>query len=232
MSFNRSKYDNVQIKKYDEQSTGPGNYLYNTPIICDNCLNDNPRVVNQKKGVSLNSNVDWRFYYGPVDVESDLLNLNRSPTKNVAQQYIPKCDENSCTNQGTPCGDGVIESCNTESGSQNYTWNRIGDNNLVNFPNCFFPTEDTRLSNPSTNLRGTGWNRFNPLCKNPQENIDFPGTQQVSTRLLFKDNHRPSVIHPNVNNMHPNETLRQPPKVSGDVVANHTENLYQYDVCG
>ena len=232
MSFNRSKYDNVEIKKYNEQSTGPGNYLYNTPIICDNCFNDNPRVVNQKKGVSLNSNVDWRFYYGPIDVESDLLNLNRSPTKNISKQYIPKCEENSCSGQGAPCGDGVVESCNDSTGSQNYTWNRIGDNNLVNFPNCFFPTEDTRLSNPSTNLRGTGWDRFNPLCKNPQDHIDFPGTQMVSTRLLFKDNHRPSVINPNVNNMHPNETLRPSPKVSDDVVANHTEPLYQYDVCG
>ena len=54
----------------------------------------------------------------------------------------------------------------------------------------------------------------------------------ISTRLLFKDNHRPSVINPNVNDMNPNETLRPSPKVSGDVVANHIEPLYQYDVCG
>ena len=75
MSFNRLKYDNSEVKKYNLESTGPGNYLYNTPIMCDNCLNDNPRIINQKKGVSINSNVDWRFYYGPVDVESENLNI-------------------------------------------------------------------------------------------------------------------------------------------------------------
>ena len=173
MSFNRLKYDNCEIKKYNQETTGPGNYLYDTPIMCDNCLNDNPRVINQKKGVSLNSNVDWRFYYGPVDVESDLFNLNRNLSRCPSKKYEPNCDPNSCTNQGEICGTGVIESCNDPKNPLRNSWNRPGDNNLVNFKNCFFPTEDTRLSNPSTNLRGTGWNRFETLCHNPQEQVFF-----------------------------------------------------------
>ena len=32
----------------------------------------------QKTGVSMNSGVQWRFYGGPVDVESDLLNMKTS----------------------------------------------------------------------------------------------------------------------------------------------------------
>ena len=31
---------------------------------------------------------------------------------------------------------------------------------LISFDNCFKGSEDTRLSNPPCNLRGTGWNRW------------------------------------------------------------------------
>ena len=228
MSFNRLKYDNSNVKKYNQESTGPGNYLYDTPIMCNTCLNDNPRVINQKNGVSLNSNVDWRFYSGPVDVESDLFNLNRT----APNKYVPNCSPNSCPNQGEPCGAGVMESCSDPKNPLRNPWNRPGDNNLVNFPNCFFPTEDTRLSNPSTNLRGTGWNRFDPLCKDPQANVTFPGQYMTNTRLVVKDNHRPSVVPPRINNMNPNEKLQECPKISPNVCGNYTHSLYQYDVCG
>lgn len=227
MSFNRLKYDNCEVKKYNQESLGPGNYLYDTPIMCNNCLNDNPRVINQKNGVSLNSNVDWRFYSGPVDVESDLFNLNRTSTNCPSGKYMPKCDTNACSNQGEPCGAGVAENCK----DLRNPWNRPGDNNLVNFPNCFFPTEDTRLSNPSTNLRGTGWNRFDPICKDPQKQITFPGEYMTSTRLVVKDNHRPSVVLPQVNDMNPYEEMEPCQKINS-VCANSTKPLYQYDVCG
>lgn len=231
MSFNRLKYDNCEVKKYNQESSGPGNYLYNTPIMCDNCLNDNPRVINQKKGVSLNSNVDWRFYYGPVDVESELFNLNRNTSNCPSKKYIPNCAPNSCSNQGEICGAGVTENCNDPENPLRNPWNRPGDNNLVNFKNCFFPTEDTRLSNPATNLRGTGWNRFNPLCKDPQEQYTFPGQYMTSTRLVVKDNHRPSVVAPKINDMNPNEEMKECSKIDS-VCGNFTNSLYQYDVCG
>ena len=232
MSFNRLKYDNCEVKKYNQESLGPGNYLYDTPIMCNTCLNDNPRIINQKNGVSLNSNVDWRFYNGPIDVESDLFNLNRSSSRCPNNKYIPKCNPSDCKNQGTPCGDGVLESCDDPQNPLRNSWNRVGDNNLVNFPNCFFPTEDTRLSNPSTNLRGTGWNRFNPLCKNPQDNVTFPGEYMTSTRIVVKDNHRPSVVEPRVNDMNPYEEMAECPKISANVCGNFTSPLYQYNVCG
>jgi len=231
MSFNRLKYDNCEMKKYNKETIGPGNYLYNTPIMCKNTLNDNPMVINQKTGVSINSNVDWRFYTGPVDVESDLFNLNRIASRCPDNKYIPKCENNACSNQGEKCGTGVLESCQDSKNPLRNTWNRPGDNNLVNFSNYFFPTEDTRLSNPSTNLRGTGWNRFNPLCKNPQEQITFPGQYMTSTRLVFKDNHRPSVVLPNINDMNPNEKTPECPKIN-QVCGNFTNSMYQYDKCG
>jgi len=232
MSFNRLKYDSCEVKKYNEQSTGPGNYMNDTPIMCNNCLNDNPRIISQKTGVSLNSHVDWRFYYGPVDVESDLFNLNRPLTDCPSKKYIPKCDDYACTNQGEICGTGAIETCTDSKNPLKKPWTRPGDNNLVNFPNCFFPTEDTRLSNPPENLRGTGWNRFDILNHNPQEQVTFPGNYLVPTRLVFRDNHRPNVVDPKVNDMNPWEKMKECPKISKDVCGNFTEPLYQYDVCG
>ena len=232
MSFNRLKYDNCEVKKYNQESTGSGNYLYDTPLMCNNSYNDNPRIINQKNGVSMNSNVDWRFYAGPVDVESDLFNLNRTASRCPTQQYKPKCDTNACDNQGEACGAGVIETCESKQNPLRKPWNRPGDNNLVNFPNSFFTTEDTRLSNPSTNLRGTGWLRFDILCKDPQAQINFPGELSVPTRILFKDNHRPSVVAPKINDMNPNEQLEKCPMISSNVCGNYTKPLYQYDVCG
>ena len=232
MSFNRLKYDNCEIKKYNQESLGPGNYLYDTPLMCNNCLNVNPQIINQKNGVSINSNVDWRFYSGPVDVESDLFNINRKASSCPTNKYTPNCNPDDCSNQGEICGAGVTETCSDSKNPLRNPWNRPGDNNLVNFPNCFFPTEDTRLSNPSTNLRGTGWNRFNPLCHDPQFQVSFPGESMTSTRIVVKDNHRPSVVLPKVNDMNPYGELKPCPKVSPNVCGNYTESLYQYDVCG
>jgi hypothetical protein len=200
MSFNRLKYDNCETKKYNQESVGVGNYLYDTPIMCNNCYNDNPRVINQKNGVSINSNVDWRFYHGPVDIESELFNINKAASR---------CQDN------------------------NDFKNSLGKpNNLVNFPNCFFTTEDTRLNNSAQNLRSTGWNRFDPLIFNPQEKINYPGLSMVPTRIIVKDNHRPSIVVPNVNSMDPNEQLRPCPMINDKLCGNYTQPLYQYDVCG
>ncbi len=228
MSFNRLKYDNCETKQYNSQSVGPGKYQMDTPIQCNICLNDNPWIQNQKMGVSMNSHVDWRFYNGPIDVESDLFNLNRPSNRCVGDKYSPRCDSNSCST-GEPCGQGVSIGCK-EGGLRN-AWNRPGDNNLVNFPRCHFPVDDTRLNNPASNLRGTGWNRFDILMWNPQNNVFFPGEQNVCTQTVVKDNHRPLVSQPKVNNMNPNKGPL-PPVMTQNVPANYTAPLYQYDVCG
>jgi hypothetical protein len=70
---------------------------------------------------------------------------------------------------------------------------------LNNFPDCAGPgkkTEPTRLSNPPCTLRGTGWNRWEWLCKNPQEKALIPFDFNISGRILAKDNHRPCVADP------------------------------------
>lgn len=60
----------------------------------------------------------------------------------------------------------------------------------------FLNPEDTRMSNPPCTLRGTGWNRWEWLCKDPQEKALVPFDFLINNRLVVKDNHRPCVPEP------------------------------------
>lgn len=231
MSFNRLLYDKCEQQKLNKESMGPGNYQTNTPVICSNCFQDNPRIMNQRTGVSLNTGVDWRFYAGPIDVDSELKNINRAATRCPQKKYMPQTDGCYCPDQGEPAGGGVTTGCENKNSPLKKSWTRCGDNNLVDFPRCYFPTEDTRLSNPACNLRGTGINRFAPLCLNPQNQIAFPGDYQVPTRLVVKDNHRPCVPTPAINSMIP-APRKQPCPETTKVCGAFTSPMYQYDVCG
>lgn len=57
-------------------------------------------------------------------------------------------------------------------------------------------TEDTRISNPPCTLRGTGWNRWEWLCQDPQDKALIPFDYQISNRIVVKDNHRPCIPTP------------------------------------
>jgi len=102
-----------------------------------------------------------------VDVDSELMNITRKLSNCSKDEFIPKFNEK-----------GEI------------------DNSLEqkHFKDCGIPTiENTRLSNPACNLRGTGWNRWEWLCDNPQERVLMPFDTNISNRLVFKDNHRPVI---------------------------------------
>lgn len=58
------------------------------------------------------------------------------------------------------------------------------------------PQEDTRLSNPPCTLRGTGWNRWEWLCRNPQDKALMTFDTNIQNRLVVKDNHRPCILKP------------------------------------
>ena len=229
MSFNRLKYDNCEAKNSINESIGPGNYMMNTPVTCQGCFQPNPSIIAQKGSVSLEKNTPWRFYDGPVDVESELKNITRPATKCPTYKYKPQCENTICNNQGQPCGQGVVKGCS--SMNLNNKDGSMANDNVVDFPNCLFPVENTRLSNPPCTLRGTGINRFNPLCLDPQKHVMFPGEYQVSSRLLVKDNHFPCVPTPAINSMDPN--MPDPPcnKIDG-VCANNILPMYRHGVCG
>lgn len=68
----------------------------------------------------------------------------------------------------------------------------------VKYQRCRIPlqSESTRLSNPPCTLRCNGVNRWETLCKDPQETALLPFATQVNNRLIVKDNHKPCLEFP------------------------------------
>ena len=128
-----------------------------------------------------------------IDVDSELMNITRDASNCPSKKYIP---------DGTQC---KMPTKKAE---------------LQHGKDCYFTVEDTRISNPACNLRGTGWNRWEWLCLDPQERVLIPFDYNISNRLVVKDNHRPCVPTPvDVN-------LSLPPD-TGDITCEKTGS-----VCG
>lgn len=79
------------------------------------------------------------------------------------------------------------------------------------------PAENTRLSNPACSLRGTGWNRWEWLCQNPQEKVELPFDFNINNRLIVKDNHRPCLPEPL------DQSLALPPGCMSDAVVQYDQ---------
>ena len=165
MSFNRLDYDTCAYKQELSESIGPGEYQLATPnISCEDCFSKDPQLIIQRAGASVAKNVPM------VDVDSELMNINRKLTGCSSKEFIPKFNEKGEI-------DNTIET--------------------KHFEDCNIPTrENTRLSNPAATLRGTGWNRWEWLCENPQKRSIVPFDLNINERLVVKDNHRPLIPKP------------------------------------
>ena len=184
MSLNRLAFDNCSYEQVLGESLGPGFYQLTTPPnTCKPCHSTDPRIRLQTTGVSLNKDTHL------VDVDSELIGLSRNSSNCNTKQYNPN---NPCLETSKLCID--------------------MDKTTIDFDDCFKNTEDTRLSNPPCTLRGTGWNRWEWLCLDPQERVLMPFDHNISNRLVVKDNHRPCIPQPiDVN-------LSLPPQ-TGEIVA-------------
>tara|TARA_B100001093_G_scaffold493362_1_gene535471 strand:+ start:315 stop:950 length:636 start_codon:yes stop_codon:yes gene_type:complete len=168
MSFNRLNYDTCSYQHSLAESVGPGEYmLTEPPNVTSPCFAESPQIRLQRQGVSVTRDMPL------IDVDSELLNLTRSASNCPSKQYIPN-------------GEQCDESKRLEEAKKN----------LVHGDDCYFTVEDTRLSNPACNLRGTGWNRWEWLCLNPQERVLMPFDHNINNRLVAKDNHRPCIPKP------------------------------------
>lgn len=67
---------------------------------------------------------------------------------------------------------------------------------LQDWGDDFLSPEETKMSNPPCTLRGTGWNRWEWLCTNPQENAIASFETNIQNKLVVRDNHRPCVPTP------------------------------------
>ena len=187
MSFNRLNYDTGTYTQELNQSVGPGVYRLAEPnISCDPCYQPNPSSRLQIVGDSVKSNQHI------IDIDSELMGITRKSTKDPEKKYLASCPDNVCSS-GEICGQGVVGKCKKDGLKQG---ERYDDTSNTHFPDCFFPKEYTRISNPSCNLRGTGINRFEWLCLNPQERVHVPFDHNISNRIIVKDNHRPCIPTP------------------------------------
>ena len=192
MSFNRIGYDDGAYKQNLNQSVSVGNYLLTTPNNldenCQACYPYAPDVRLQYKGDSVFKNTQL------IDVDSELIGITRTLSKDPSKQYIPCCPESVCKG-GYPCGGGVNSEC-TNCKDALKRGQRPNDVNLIHMKDCMFPQENTRLSNGPCNLRGTGWNRWEWLCNDPQERTEIPFDWNISSRTISKDTHRPCIPTP------------------------------------
>ena len=195
MSFTKLAYDKDTYQINLKQSERPGSYHIEKPSVSSKqCYPYPVSVIPQKQGVSVFKN---RLQ---VDVSSELLGITRKASDAPSKKYNPEC-QTSC-DTGYPCGQGVIGKCSGLKSGQH-----AGDEQLSHGENCFIPAEETRTSNPSCNLRGTGWNRWEWLCNDPQANIELKFPNNVSNRILVKDNHRAHIPNPiDVNACLPNNS--------------------------
>lgn len=104
----------------------------------------------------------------PIDIESELRLITRKASRDP--EYCKPADMSSF--------------CKTAAATANMSCK----NHL--------PNESTRISNPPCTLRGNGWNRWEWLCMNPQENAIEPFDYMIQNRIIAKDNHRPCLPRP------------------------------------
>ena len=182
MSFNRLPYDTCSYEYQLAYTTGPGVYQLVTPDnVCEPCHPSDPYIRLQSQGVSISKNTSL------IDIDSELIGISRNLSDCPDRKYLPNGDTNP---YGGAQAGGYLKNCQKNSKVC------VDNTNLIHFKNCFTNTEDTRLSNPPSTLRGTGWNRWEWLCRNPQDRVMMPYDYQIDTKIVSKDNHRPCVPKP------------------------------------
>ena len=218
MSLNSLHYDTCASYQRAVDSVGPGQYFIGVPSnrpSCTSCFAPDPRVRIQRTGYRPGITPIPDYYENTperplVDTESDLLGH---------QVLASRCQE--------PRSRLAVGDNNLEEGT-------ISETNNVETVSCGLEADDTRLSNPASTLRGIGFNRWNPLCKNPQETpVQLPPfVNNVSSRILMKDNHRPIV--PEVSNLEasvwPTKVIPEKKTENNTILARPQENHSGADV--
>ena len=163
----RLSQDSCSYTEKLKRTIGPGLYTLNTPY--NDC----------SPCRSLPDDPSLRFQtYGPntctmktaVDDSSELLGMNYK---------LSKCNNNEYTPGKYQSNAGCYVNASIDARS------------------CMAPREDTRMSNPASTLKGTGWNRWEWLCYDPQDKaIEEFDRIPVNYRMVAKDNHVPIVDCP------------------------------------
>ena len=193
MSFNRLNFDTCQYEQTIHESIAPGDYMLETPPNgCEHCYPWAPTVRLQYGGDSINTTKPL------VDTHSELLNINKRASKCAQNKWISQNLENS-SNFNARTNRILKNKYPTESFTNPPMGNNrcnSKDNTLTHWKDCFHHSVESRYSHPASTLRGTGFDRWEWLCFNPQEKASIPFDCYIPNRIVVKDNHRPCIPKP------------------------------------
>jgi len=182
MSWNRNRADVCSYSYQLAETIGPGVYQLTRP---DNqsipVLPKDPRYIAQSSGVSISKNTSL------IDIDSELIGISRNLSDCPDRKYMP--DANASFHCGAQTG-------KVRNGCRPGDKLCVDNSQVLNFNDNGLFTEDTRLSNPSCTLRGTGWNTWAWLPANPQDRVLPEFDYQINTKILSKDTHRPCIPTP------------------------------------
>jgi hypothetical protein len=167
-SFERLSYDAGAYCTDLKQSTAPLKYALD-PVYANVCNPCRPADIGYigRQGVSLSKTQSL------VDLESELFLLNHANSRDPARKFNPCCDPASLRANGGEDGNG-----------------------LLHFDDCSIKTDYSRITNPPCTLKGTGVNRYSPLCQNPQDENRWlmPSQVGISIRQVITDNWNGGII--------------------------------------
>jgi hypothetical protein len=158
--------------------------------------------MNRRRYDGCKSNDDLRLTTGPgryqLDVPTSYCDATFAPEPTVHQQkwgasmnadYTKTDVESDLFNINRPTSRTV---CNQYDPKKNM----INAASVTNMKEMSFPQTHTRLVDPPCTGRSTGWNRWEWLCDNPQENVFMPFDNFITSRLQQKDQFRPCIPKP------------------------------------
>ena len=169
MSLNSLPYDCCAESVRINESADIGKYYMNQPLV--DCEGCYPASPNMHLQ---KFGVSLSENISLVDISSELKGITRKLSDCPSKKFKP-CE-----------------------GKVQYGYQCV-DDKLKNYKDCVFPSDHTRMSNPPSTLRGTGWNRWEWLWADPQKSphgLMYPFDTNINVQQLSKDNHRPCLPTP------------------------------------
>lgn len=188
-AWQRLNYDPVTYEVDIKQSTQPLRYhldpLYANP--CGQICRPGDVGYIGRVGTSIEKG------YSLIDTDSEMKLLNYRASKAPQHQFHPQVNQNSCkTGYPGPEAGGIQFELMDQDKCRN-------PSDKWHFPECRkLRTEYSRITYPKCDLKGTGVNRFQPICLDPQHpsRWEHPSETDVNYRMVVKDNHRPCIPKP------------------------------------
>lgn len=164
-----------------EVSKGPGDWVLTEPSI-SGTYPVSPDIRIQGTGASLNCDL--------VDTDSELMNITRKYSRCPESKYMPGRIGAKVTSTG------VQNDKSKQRVEQPAQDGYCGAPLEYSFPDCSLTTENTRLMTPYCSTNEQGYNRWDYLHFNPQENVSIPFDHNINNNNLMRDNHRPCIPQP------------------------------------